>query len=113
MRKEEMINEMRGETLRVDGEWLAENDPEMIEWLTNNKYWGKGFEGREINPEDAVLEIHFESHRVAYKATFEGHPEGVDQSLTNQPIWGEDDWEDDWEDDELLEKYYKLIKNNN
>ena len=108
MTKKEMIKEMKSNIIRVNGEWLAENDPEMLEWLTGSEYWGRGFEDREINPEDAVIEMHFESRGVAYKATFKGHPEGVDQSLNNQPVWGDDNWED-WDVLEILKKYKELI----
>jgi len=110
MTREEMIKEMEGKIITVGGEWLLENDEEMIEWLTGSDYWGRGFEDMEINPEDAVLEMHFESRGVAYKATFEGHPEGVEQSLNNQPMWGDDNWKD-W-DTEDIKKYYMLVKNN-
>lgn len=110
MTREEMIKEMEGEIITVGGKWLLENDEEMIEWLTDSKYWGRGFEDIEIKPEDAVLEMHFETRGVAYKATFEGHPEGVDQSLSNQPMWGDDNFED-W-DTEDIKKYYMLVKNN-
>jgi hypothetical protein len=111
MTRKEIIKEMEGSIIKVDGKWLAENDEEMLDWLTGSDYWGRGFEDMEINPEDAVLEMHFESRGVAYKATFEGHPEGVEQSLNNQPMWGDDSWED-WGDNELLKKYYLLVKNN-
>jgi hypothetical protein len=107
MTREEMINEMKGEIVTVGGEWLLENDPEMLVWITSNKYWGRGHENIEIKPEDAVLEIHCESRGVAYKATCEGHPEGVEQSLTNQPMWGEDTWKD-WTVKEI-EKYWKKL----
>lgn len=111
MTREEMIKEMEDKIITVDGEWLLDNDEEMIEWLTGSEYWGRGFEDIEIKPEDAVLEMHFETRGVAYKATFEGHPEGVEQSLNNQPMWGDDSWKD-WGDNELLKKYYLLVKNN-
>jgi hypothetical protein len=108
MRKEQMIAELVGKTVVVGGEWLLENDPEMLDWITSSKYWGRGHEN--IKPEDAVLEMYFESEGVTYKATFEGHPEGVEQSLNNQPMWGEDSW-DDWETEDI-KKYYILVKNN-
>ena len=107
MIREEMIKQMEGEIVTVGGEWLLENDEEMIEWLTGSKYWGRGHENIEIKPEDVVLEMHFESRGVAYKATFEGHPEGVEQSLNNQPMWGDDSWED-WAVEEI-EKYWKKL----
>lgn len=110
MTREEMIKEMEGKIITVGGEWLLENDKEMIEWLTGSEYWGRGHEDIEIKPEDAVSEMHFETRGVAYKATFEGHPEGVEQSLNNQPMWGDDSWED-W-DTEDIKKYYLLVKNN-
>ena len=103
-----MIEELKGGIIRVDGEWLKENDNEMLEWLTGSEYWCRGFEDMEIIPEDAVLEMKFESRGVAYKATFKGHPDGIGQSLNNQPIWGDDNWED-W-DDEEIEIYYKKLK---
>jgi hypothetical protein len=105
--REEMIKQMEGEIVTVGGEWLLENDEEMLEWITDSKYWGRGHENIEIKPEDAVLEVHFESRGVAYNVTFEGHPEGVEQSLNNQPSWGEDSWED-WTVGEI-EKYWKKL----
>jgi hypothetical protein len=110
MIREEMIKQMEGEIVTVGGEWLLENDPEMLDWLTGSKYWGRGHENIEIKPEDAVLEMHFSEGGVAYKATFEGHPEGVEQSLNNQNMWGDDSWKD-W-GTEYLKKYYMLVKNN-
>jgi hypothetical protein len=109
MTREEMINEMKGEIVTVIGEWLLENDPEMLEWITDSKYWGRGHENIEIKPEDAVLEVHFKSGGVTYNVTFEGHPEGVEQSLNNQPPWGEDSWED-WNDIELIPYYNEMQK---
>ena len=110
MIREEMIKQMEGEIVTVGGEWLLENDEEMIEWLTGSKYWGRGHENIEIKPEDAVLEMYFEEGGVTYKATFEGHPEGVEQSLNNQNMWGDDSWKD-W-GTEYIKKYYMLVKNN-
>ena len=109
MTRKELIEGMKGNSIIVDAGWLEENDPEMLEWLTGSEYWCKGFENMEINPEDAVLEMHFESRGVAYKATFKGHPDGIGQSLNNQPMWGDDNWED-WDDMEQLRKYYQKIK---
>jgi len=109
MTKEEMIKQMEGEIVTIGGEWLLENDEEMIEWITGSKYWGRGHENIEIKSEDVVLEVHFESRGVAYNVTFEGHPEGVEQSLNNQPIWGEDSWED-WKTEDI-QKYYTLVRN--
>jgi hypothetical protein len=105
MTREEMINEMKGEIVTVSGEWLIENDEEMLEWIIASKYWGRGHENIEIKPEDVVLELHFGSRGVDYNVTFEGHPEGVEKSLNNQPPWGEDTWED-WEDEDI-KKYWK------
>jgi len=110
MTREEMIKQMEGEIVIVGGEWLLENDEEMIEWLTGPDYWGRGHDDIEVKPDDAVLEMHFESGGAAYKATFEGPPEGVEQSLNNQPMWGDDSWKD-WETEDI-KKYYMLVKNN-
>ena len=110
MTREEMIKQMEGKIVIVGGEWLLENDEEMIEWLTGSDYWGREHDDIEIKPDDAVLEMHFESGGVAYKATFEGHPEGVEQSPNNQSMWGDDSWKD-WETEDI-KKYYMLVKNN-
>jgi hypothetical protein len=107
MTREEMIKQMEGEIVTVGGEWLIENDEEMLEWIIASKYWGRGYENIEIKPEDVVLELHFGSRGVDYNVTFEGHPEGVEQSLNNQPPWGEDTWED-WEDEDI-KKYWKKL----
>ena len=106
--REEMIGGMKGEIIKVNGDWLAENDEEMLDWLIGSDYWGRGFEDVEIKPEDAVLEMHFESRGAAYKATFKDHPEGIEQSLSNQPMWGDDSWED-WKTEDI-KKYWEMIK---
>jgi len=108
MTREEMIKQMEGEIITVGGEWLLENDPEMLGWLTGSKYWGRGHGNIEIKSEDAILQIHCGSRGVSYKATCEGHPEGVEQSLINQPMWSEDHWED-WKTEDI-QKYYMLVK---
>ena len=109
MTREEMIKQMEGERILLDAEWLIENDEEMLEWIIASKYWGRGHENIEIKPEDAMLELHFGSRGVTYNVTFEGHPEGVEQSLNNQPPWGEDTLED-WEDEELITYYNEMQK---
>jgi hypothetical protein len=101
MTRKELIKKMEGRIIRIDGKWLSKNDEEMLDWLTD--YWG-GCE----DVEDVVLELHFEAGGVAYKATLKGHPEGVTQSLVNQPMWDSDPWAD-WPN-ELIEKYYLLLK---
>ena len=107
MIREEMIKQMEGEIITIGGEWLIENDEEMLEWIIASKYCGRGHENIEIKPEDVVLELHFGSRGVTYNVTFEGHPEGVEQSLNNQPPWGEDTWKD-WTVKEI-EKYWKKL----
>ena len=107
--REEMIEQMKGEIITVGGEWLLENDEEMIDWITGSKYWGRGHENIEIKPEDAILEMHFGSRGIDYNVTFEGHPEGVEQSLNNQIPWGEDSWED-WNVIDLITYYNEMQK---
>ena len=104
MTREKMIKEMKGNSIIVNAEWLEENDPEMLEWITTSKYWGRGYEQR-IDRNEAIVELYFDEGGVSYKATFEGHSQKVRTSLNNQDIWGEDEW-DDW-DDEQLELYYQ------
>ena len=102
-----MINEMIGERILLDAEWLEENDPELFEWITSSKYWGRGYEVN-IETKDAVVEMNFEACGIACKATFKDHPDGVKQSLDNQPVWGDGKWED-WSTEDI-EKYYKMLK---
>ena len=105
--KKSLINQMKDSRIILKAEWLEENDPEMLDWITSNKYWGRGYEEKP-NRSKAVVELYFDEGGVEYKATFEDHPNGVKQSLNNQGPWGEDSWED-WTT-ENIKKYYELIK---
>jgi len=103
------VEKMIGKEVEVDAKWLEENDPELLEWITTSKYWGRGYD---VVPDrsEAVVRIEFDEGGARYYATFESHPDGIQQSLNNQPAWGEDSWED-WEDGEKqLKKYYELIR---
>jgi hypothetical protein len=102
--KQEITQELKGNTVVVDAEWLEENDPEMLDWVTSSDYWGRGFD---FVPErnQAIVKIEFDENGVRFYSTFQNHPQGVKQSLNNQPAWGEDNWED-WDDIEALKAYY-------
>jgi len=102
-----LIEEMKDSRIILEAEWLEENDPEMLDWITSSKYWGRGYEEKPHRSK-AVVELYFDEGGVEYKATFEDHPNGVKQSLNNQGPWGEDSWED-WTA-ENIKKYYELIK---
>jgi len=106
--KEILIQELIGKSIEIDAEWLEENDSELLDWITSSKYWGRGYD---FVPErsEAVVRVEFDEAGIRYYVTFESHLEGVQQSLNNQPAWGEDSWED-WEDTEQLKKYYELAK---
>ena len=106
MTKKEIINQLKGKTVLADYDWLKKNDPEQIDWVYSSEYWGRGFD---YTPDERemYLELYFNECGVAYIATYESHPQGVRQSLNNQPHWGEDNYED-WEK-EQLEKYAELI----
>jgi len=108
MKRQKLIKKLIGKTIEFDAEWLEENDPELLDWITSSKYWGRGYD---FVPErsEAVARVEFDEAGMRYYATFESHPEGVQQSLNNQSAWGEDSWED-WEDTEQLKKYYELAK---
>ncbi|MCF8002514.1 MAG: type II toxin-antitoxin system HicB family antitoxin [Halanaerobiales bacterium] len=108
MTREKLIEKLKGKRILVDAEWLEENDSELLEWITSSEYWGRGYDytpGRS----EAVIKIECDEGGTRYYATFESHPNGVQQSLNNQPAWGEDKWED-WDDIEQLKKYYKEVK---
>jgi hypothetical protein len=106
MTREEMINEMKGEIVTVSGEWLLENDPEMLVWITSNKYWDIGYE-KTPSREKVWLRLEFDEGGVRYTATTE--EVDVEQSLNNQIPWGEDSWED-WNDIELIPYYNEMQK---
>ena len=104
MTREELIKKLKGNTLEVDAGWLEENDSELLDWITSSKYWGRGVDYN-LDREDAVVRIIFDEGGVAYIATHDSEGVDVEQSLNNQPYWGEDEW-GDW-DDEQLELYYQ------
>ena len=105
MTKKELINKLQGKTTLVDYDWLQEHDPELLEWVTSSKYWGRGFE-RDIPAQEAFVEVYFNEGGISYAATFKSHTDGVRQSLNNQPPWGEDSW-DDWGVNQLKGYYLK------
>ena len=103
MKRNDMINEMAGNYMDVDYEWLKENDPEMIDWVCKSDFWGKGYD--EIPERDRLwLRLHFSDNGVGYIATAADEVD-VDHSLSEQPYWGENNW-DDWDDIEQLTVYY-------
>jgi len=99
MKRKEQIISLIGHNLIRSAEWLEENDPELLDWIVSSKYWGRGFDEKP-DRSAAVVELYFWDSGVGYTATFKSHPEGIRQSLNNQPTWGLDDWED-WEDEQL------------
>ena len=107
MKRKEQINSLIGHNIIKSAEWLEKNDPELLDWIVMSEYWGRGYDEKP-DRSAAVVELYFRESGVSYTATFEGHPEGVRQSLSNQPTWGQDSWED-WED-EQLELYLIEIK---
>jgi len=106
MIREEMIKQMEGERILLDAEWLEENDEEMIDWITSNKYWGRGYD-RKPDPSEAIVEFKFDEGGVDYYADFEGNDSNDRWPSQNQPPWGEDTWED-WTVEEI-EKYWKKL----
>lgn len=108
LKKEELIKKMKGAIIDVSYNWLIKNDNGLIDWITHNKYWGRGFEDKIIPVKNMVVRLEFDDQGVKYYATFKGHPEGVEQSLSDQPVWGEDEYTD-WPVEDL-KKYYKDIK---
>jgi len=99
MSRKELIIDLIGQSITKSAEWLQENDPQLLDWIVSSKYWGRGFD-EEPDRSAAVVELYFWDSGVGYTATFEGHPEGVRQSLNNQPTWGQDNWED-WENETI------------
>lgn len=107
MTRREFIEQLKGNSIVVDSEWLQENDEGLLEWITTSAYWGRGFD-KEISHNEVVVKIEFDAGGVRYYATFESHPEGVRQSLANQEPWGEDSW-NDW-GTENIQKYLNKLK---
>ena len=110
--REFMIKELIGNRIKVDAEWLKENDIELLYWIIGSEYWGKGYneynKEKELTSDMAVVELHFNEGGVGYIATHNDGKIDVRQALNNQPYWGEDDWED-WDNLEVIEKYYRKI----
>jgi hypothetical protein len=100
-----MIREMRGERILLDAEWLEENDPKILDWITSLKYWDRGYNIK-LDRSQVVVELQFDKSGVKYfgdlKCSKDKYP-----SL-NQSIWGEDNWQD-WSIGKI-EKYYKLLR---
>jgi hypothetical protein len=108
--REKMIKEMEGESVIVDAEWIEENDPHLLDWITSSNYWGRGYD---FTPErsEAIVELQFDEEGVRYYGDFESRETSDKYPSQNQGPWGEDEWED-WGDIEQLKKYYLLVKNN-
>jgi hypothetical protein len=106
MTREEMIEEMTGERILLNAEWLEENDPEMLDWITDSIYWDRGYD-RKPDPSEAIVELQFDEGGVVYYANLEASPNKYPSQ--NQPPWGEDHWED-WEDIELIPYYNEMQK---
>jgi hypothetical protein len=103
--RRKLIGKLTGERILLGAEWLEENDPEMLDWITSSKYWGRGTD-RKPDPSEAIVELKFDESGVAYYANLE-----TDKDIypsQNQPPWGEDNWED-WAV-EAIEKYYKKLE---
>ena len=103
--RKNLIEELTGERILLGAKWLEENDPEMLDWITSSKYWGRGTD-RKPDHSEAIVELKFDESGVAYYANLE-----TDKDIypsQNQSPWGEDNWED------LpvgsIEKYYKKLK---
>ena len=101
MTKDEMIEEMTGQRVQVNAEWLEENDQYLLEWVVSRNY----FSGH--NRDTAFVEIQFTEERIQYTATTTD-VDNVAQAIEKQEPWGEDIWED-W-DKEDVELYYNLLK---
>ena len=89
MTKEEIIKRLSGRIMRLDYNWLVENDEELLHLFTKSKYWGRGF-AYTPDVEEIIVEIYFGDEGMGMVATFESHPDGVNQSIANQPYWFED-----------------------
>jgi len=106
MTKNKIINQLKGKNVIVNAEWLKVNDLDLLEWITSSNYWGRGFN---FTPKrkQAVVKLEFDEGGVRYYATFKEHPQGIKQSLINQPPWGQDSWQD-WNIKELKIYYNKI-----
>ena len=103
--RKKLINEMDGERVLLDEEWLEEHDPETLGWITSSEYWGRGYD-RKPDRSQVVVELQFDKSGVKYYADLEGSKDRWPSQ--NQPEWGDGNWED-WAVEEI-EKYYKLLK---
>ena len=103
--RKKLIEELTGERVVVDAEWLEENDPELLNWITSSEYWRRGYDR---NPEasEAIVELQFDEGGVAYYANLEANKDKFPSQ--NQPPWGEDGW-DNWSVEDI-KKYYEMVK---
>ena len=100
MTKDEMIEEMIGQRVQVNAEWLEENDQDLLEWVVSRNYWNRG-----PNRDTALVEIQFTEEEIQYTVTTTD--DDVAKAIANQEPWGCDIW-DDW-DKEDVELYYNLL----
>ena len=103
--RKELIEKMTGERVVVDAEWLEENDPEMLAWITSSEYWRRGYD-RNLEASETIVELKFDEGGVAYYANLEANKDKYPSQ--NQPPWGEDNWED-WSVEDI-KKYYEMVK---
>ena len=103
--RKKLIEELTGERLVVDAEWLKENDSEQLDWITSSEYWGRGSD-RIPDPSEAIVELKFGEEGVTYYADLKSSQDNCPSQ--NQPPWGEDTWED-WAVEEI-EKYWKKLQ---
>ena len=108
MTRNDMINEMAGNYIDVDYEWLKENDPEMIDWICTSDYWIMGSD-ETLERTKLWLRLHFSDNGIGYIATAADEV-NVDHCLGEQSYWAEDEWEN-WDDIEQLTVYYNEFKN--
>ena len=100
MTRNDMINEMKGNSIIVSYNWLRENDTETLAYIQESNYC-------DFKEEETVLEVQFDEGGTRYYACAEWAD--CETPSQNQPEWWEDSWED-WETKDI-QKHYNEFKN--
>jgi hypothetical protein len=110
MKKEEMINQMVGESVLLTTEELKKIDKETYDWILDKLQDFVNEVGNSATEEDLkefaagewLVEIFFDEGGTRYYAGPTKHDIG------EQPPWGEDSWKD-WDED-MVAIYYKKLQ---
>lgn len=104
--KKELIKKLEGTTLKITAEWLKENDEELLDFITEHEYWGRGYDFTP-SKDTCVVELHFSDGGICYIAT-STELDNWKQTLNNQSCWFEDEYSNCT--DKYLNQFYQKIK---